>query len=1017
MNVRLSYLVVFTAVLSVSQALAAPATLYYDTNGSTGGTSTTSTQNFTDLVWTLDSNGLTTTTGYTPGSDVVFSANDGVNVGTGTQSVTVQDTESADGFTFDNGIVTLFGSGGPNLSIGAGGITVNSTDGATTFDSSLGTVTLSADQAWDNDSTQALNVNSGITASGNTLSFNGTASGNVNLSGQLTGTLNLTQSSATSTLDLLNGNNNFTGTITASGGTIAFATPGSFGGGGNTIELDHGGTLFFTNDGFSVGALGNNVVLGTGGGTFASGVDDLTNDVVTGGTGLTITSGDFIPESNAASNVGTLNVTGGRLLAFGDGIFGNNAIVNVSSGATLDFGQGDTLNNAINLADGSALENRSGGISLTDVIMPTGNATVTLGADDVGGGSVTLNGPAINLANGTTLTLDINENHVNNPFNGDTSVSLNEAITGSGALTLTLIPGVYNEGVLFLNGNNSYSGPTTINAGLTVWTPDNTVSGNKAFGTSDVTLNNSSIDLNGGTLSNHVTLGTGNAAINLLAGASAETTTGLLETSATGSSIFLTNNSASNFTIGDYTADTNTVGGSAFFADQFNSTGSITFAGTYTSTTGTGAAAQIDLGFRGGSASANYYVAPTASFANYQSFNYQGPSAIDLFAGNLYLQNSSFVFGQFLAVTGTPGVNQTIQLVGAQTINAELYDTMKNSGTPDSDGVSIDGRPVINQSTPDESKWAGVILLNGTNVTLSAVSGGRLDITGDLAGGAPEGVDITGNGVVVLGNNDYNEEDGNGFVQSNATVAADLQSGTTLIENTGGGAAFGSATTVAQDPNFPGGTNHFISVKNIVKIEGGATLGGNGTVAQQLVAEGVVGSGAGASILAPGDAGQANLGINPSIGMLTLAGGLDAENGLTMDFKLTPNVTGNFGATKAGVDNDFITGTGFTLNGNITINITDIGGIATGTPYTLFFASNGVAGDPNFEFNVPTGYELDPNYSNPFNPTTQGYIFDPVGGTLTVQFIATPEPSTYALLGLGLLALVAIGRFRRLGNA
>jgi hypothetical protein len=48
-------------------------TLYYDTNGATGGTAASSTQNFTDSVWTLDPAGTTATTGYTAGSDIVFS--------------------------------------------------------------------------------------------------------------------------------------------------------------------------------------------------------------------------------------------------------------------------------------------------------------------------------------------------------------------------------------------------------------------------------------------------------------------------------------------------------------------------------------------------------------------------------------------------------------------------------------------------------------------------------------------------------------------------------------------------------------------------------------------------------------------------------------------------------------------------------------------------------------------------------------------------------------------------------
>ena len=64
-------------------------------------------------------------------------------------------------FQVNGGTVTLLGSGSPSLSIGIGGITNNSTDGPTTFDSSLGTVQVTAGEQWNNDSSQALNINSG----------------------------------------------------------------------------------------------------------------------------------------------------------------------------------------------------------------------------------------------------------------------------------------------------------------------------------------------------------------------------------------------------------------------------------------------------------------------------------------------------------------------------------------------------------------------------------------------------------------------------------------------------------------------------------------------------------------------------------------------------------------------------------------------------------------------------------------------------------------------------------------
>jgi len=80
-------------------------------------------------------------------------------------------------------------------------------------------------------------------------------------------------------------------------------------------------------------------------------------------------------------------------------------------------------------------------------------------------------------------------------------------------------------------------------------------------------------------------------------------------------------------------------------------------------------------------------------------------------------------------------------------------------------------------------------------------------------------------------------------------------------------------------------------------------------------------------------------------------------------------------------------------------------------------------GHPTFDVVAPAGYELDPTFGRP-DPSgdgnDQGYLYDTTADTFYVQLIAAPieapEPSTYGLLGLGLLALLAIGRFRRLAT-
>jgi hypothetical protein len=229
----------------------------------------------------------------------------------------------------------------------------------------------------------------------------------------------------------------------------------------------------------------------------------------------------------------------------------------------------------------------------------------------------------------------------------------------------------------------------------------------------------------------------------------------------------------------------------------------------------------------------------------------------------------------------------------------------------------------------------------------------------------------SGNGTVILSNSG-----GNSWTTYNSD-AFEMKAGTTIITNTSGDAFGNGAQNGTVGPVF-------------VQLDAGAKLAGTGSTTKMLNALGAT------SEISPG--------LSNTIGLMSL-GGLTATNGLTMDFKL------NGGGTQYGVNNDFIQLGTLTLGGTVTINLTALDNPLIGEVYRLFGAGSPVTGTPTFDVIAPTGYELDSSYGNGVGG---GYNYNRANGLFSVELI--PEPSTYGLLGLGLLALVAIGHWMRRGQ-
>lgn len=347
-----------------------------------------------------------------------------------------------------------------------------------------------------------------IASSANTLTL---SSGNVTVASGVNATINQAISGSGGFTKLgvgtltLGGANAYSGATTISAGTLRLSlgtaipdssavsanagatfdlnnnneTIGSLSGAG-TVNLGSG---LLTTGGLNTSTTHSGVIGGAGGSLTKTGTGTLTlsgANTYTGGT--TISAGTFaLGASDRLADTGSVNVASGATFSLG----GFNEIVGALSGAgnvslgsgTLTAGDGSstTFSGVISGTNGNFTKAASGTVTLSGANTYSGATTVSAGTLRLGipgaisdSSAVTVNSGAIfdlngnnetigSLAGAGNVTLGVG-NLTTGADNSSTTHS--GVISGTGGLTKT------GAGTFILSGNNTYTGPTTVNAGV-----------------------------------------------------------------------------------------------------------------------------------------------------------------------------------------------------------------------------------------------------------------------------------------------------------------------------------------------------------------------------------------------------------------------------------------------------------------------------------------------------------------------------------------------------------------------
>ncbi|MBY0322349.1 MAG: autotransporter-associated beta strand repeat-containing protein [Reyranella sp.] len=679
---------------------------------------------------------------------------------------------------------------------------------------------------------------------------NGTYAGSMSGSGMLT-------KSGAGTL-VLTGVNSYSGTTTVSAGTLQ----------GNSTSIQgnilNGGSVVFdqsTNGTYAGAISGSGSLTKSGNGTLT--LDGA--NTYTGGT--TVNAGTLrLSVGGPLASTGALTVTGGTF-----DLNDRNQTVGALSGS----GGAITLGNATLTAGDANNTTLAAAISGIGSLVKQGTGTLTLTGANTHTGGTTISGGILQVGNGGT-TGSLAGNLVNNgtlAFNRSDNVTFGGAISGSGALDKL------GDNTLILTGNSTYSGLTTIAAGMLQLgngATSGSITGNVlnngvlAFNRSDDIVFGGNVDGSGaisymgpgkvtltGTISNTggtVLGGTVLAGSDAALGAAGSTLTfagGTLQATdsfTVGRPLNLITGGGTIDTAGNTLVVTGNITGAGGFTKSGD--GTLVLAGTNSYSGGTtvsGGALEGDTTSLQGNilnnATVSFNQAASGTYAGTMSGTgnliASGNGALTLTADNTYSGGTTIATGSKLSI-GNGGSTGTMGS-GAVTNNGELHFNRSDTHTVVSSitgvgSVFLDdgsGTTILtgnNSYTGSTRIWSGSTLQVGNGGTSGTLGTGRVQITDgtlrfDRSDTLVVASEISGNGNVV--------QAGSGTTaltfDSSYGGATTIEAGTLKLGNGGTTGSLGNGNIVNNATLAFDRTDALLTVAGEISGTGGIVQAGSGT--------------------------------------------------------------------------------------------------------------------------------------------------------------------------------------------